>query len=645
MTQLSPVTLVYDQIAIAIAGILSRYNRGEYVTKQDILDDFNASLVDLYQKINSPKSELQLFMKGEPPSSVKMNKFINTLMDDINVSAKQLDFLSAKAVSVFNLFTSEVENEKKYSERIFSKTKILQLYSSSPANDIVYNGDSFENADYINYNKVNINQNPMIINGSATVRIKGGSKTWLPNKVTIGKSNGFIGNNNLAILGKENRIVTGDGSAWEYDFVDSPSSSNILNIVDSNPASYFVYEALNVDTDFNDVNRSQLEFSYIVDDPTLVNAEKNSLVNWSEHNMQEPLILDVLIESAISEKANSITVVPYFDSSKIIKIKRIEITDNAGATENILDSEFYIGLSLEYLTKESFTNYSLSAATFFFAERKVKQCRVIFEQIYYQDEVIAHNYWSTNYEYGNLDGSPFDAASRFDPEMLNKDLYNKVSYDKLKIVPTLTNPNIFKRNSFLSQNISVSIVSANKENFSSLLEETFSVPLKISREILPAKRMSIGIRDIGLSYQEYESTAEIVSKVYNFDVPVESIMLDVESNHSVIAASGGYIQAFISVDNGEKWLEISPVQDGYSYGVVSKSSIPEIIAFNQNAAEGFKLPGVMYLNAPKATINNIVYNIPAQVKSIMVKIRLVKGSTNLAPVIYSYKLGAKVKQI
>ena len=645
MTQLSPVTLVYDQIAIAIAGILSRYNKGEYVTKQDILNDFNASLVDLYQKVNSPKSELQLFMKGEPPSSVKMNKFINTLMDDINVSAKQLDFLSAKAVSVFNLFTSEVENEKKYSERIFSKTKILQLYSSSPANDIVYNGDSFENADYINYNKVNINQNPMIINGSATVRIKGGSKAWLPNKVTIGKSNGFMGNNNLAILGKENPIGDGDGSAWEYDFVNSPSSSNILNIVDSNPASYFVYEALNVDTDFNGVNRGQFEFSYIVNDPTLVNAEKNSLVNWSEHNMQEPLILDVLIESTISEKANSITVVPYFDSSKIIKIKRIEITDNAGATENILDSEFYIGLSLEYLTKESFINYSLSAATFFFAERKVKQCRVIFEQIYYQDEVIAHNYWSTNYEYGNLDGSPFDAASRFDPEMLNKDLYNKVSYDKSKIVPTLTNPNIFKRNNFLSQNISVSIVSANKENFSSLLEETFSVPLKISREILPAKRMSIGIRDIGLSYQEYESTAEIVSKVYNFDIPVESIMLEVESNHSVIAASGGYIQSFISVDNGEKWLEISPVQDGYSYGVVSKSSIPEIIAFNQNTAEGFKLPGVMYLNAPKATINNIVYNIPVQVKSIMVKIRLVKGSTNLAPVIYSYKLGAKVKQI
>ena len=85
MTQLSPITLIYDQVAIAISGILNRYNKGEYVTKEDILNDFNTTLVDVYEKVNSPKSQLQLFTKGEPPSSAKMNKYINTLMDDINV--------------------------------------------------------------------------------------------------------------------------------------------------------------------------------------------------------------------------------------------------------------------------------------------------------------------------------------------------------------------------------------------------------------------------------------------------------------------------------------------------------------------------------------------------------------------------------
>ena len=106
MTQLSPITLVYDQIALSIANMLKKQAAGDYITKQDILEDFNKNLKDIYDKINSPQTSLELFTKSEPPSSTKMNKFINSIRDDINVSAKQLDFLNAKAVSLFNLFTS-----------------------------------------------------------------------------------------------------------------------------------------------------------------------------------------------------------------------------------------------------------------------------------------------------------------------------------------------------------------------------------------------------------------------------------------------------------------------------------------------------------------------------------------------------------
>jgi phage-related tail protein len=113
MTQLSPITLVYDQIALSIANMLKKQAAGDYVTKQDILEDFNKNLKDIYDKVNSPQTSLELFSNSEPPSSAKMNKFINSMRDDINVSAKQLDFLNAKAVSLFNLFTSEIENEKR----------------------------------------------------------------------------------------------------------------------------------------------------------------------------------------------------------------------------------------------------------------------------------------------------------------------------------------------------------------------------------------------------------------------------------------------------------------------------------------------------------------------------------------------------
>lgn len=39
MTQLSPITLVYDQIALCVSDIARKNNEGQYTTKQDILED------------------------------------------------------------------------------------------------------------------------------------------------------------------------------------------------------------------------------------------------------------------------------------------------------------------------------------------------------------------------------------------------------------------------------------------------------------------------------------------------------------------------------------------------------------------------------------------------------------------------------
>jgi hypothetical protein len=640
MAQLSPITLVYDQIAMSIAEMLKKQAAGEYVTKEDVLKDFNKNLSEIYDKINSPRTSLELFENSEVPSSTKVNKFINSIRDDINVSAKQLDFLNAKAVSLFNLFTSEIENEKKYSERILSKTKVLQMYSKSPSNDLIYNGDSFENGDYIDWAKIQSNQNPMIQNGFASLRIKDKPIKWFANLVTVNPSNGFIGNNNLAVK-KENSI---SGINYEYSFASSASSSFVGSLVDSNPVTHYIYEAIKVEPNDN-VYRSPLEFSYIVNDSTLVAAEQNSLINWADHDVNQPLIFDFTIKAAAGQKANSINITPYFDSSKIVKVKEIHLTDNAGNIEQILKEEFFIGLSIENLTKESLKNYSLNAATFFFSERILKECRVVLEQPYYQNVEILHTYWQTNYEASNADNSPFYGVNRFNPEAVNKELYTQVIYDKSALVPNLTNPNIFKRDNVLSKNISVIIKNSNEPDSAGLLEETFNVPIKTAKEVLPAKRMAIGIRDISIAYQEYELSADIISKPYVFDSPVESVMLDIESNYNEIAESGGYIQGYISIDNGQKWIEIAPVQYGFTTNSSTNISVPEIFAFNQNIATGFKLPGVQYMNYPKTSINNVEYTVPQQVKNILVKIKIVKGSSNIAPVVYSYKLAAKVKQV
>jgi len=643
MTQLSPITLVYDQIALSVSDIVRKNNEGKYATKQDVLEDFNKKLTEIYDKVNSPQSSLNLFVNGEPPSSSTFNSFINALKDDINVSAKQLDYLNAKAISLFNLFAIEIEQEKKYVERIFSKTKVLQMYSSSPTNDLIYNGDSFDNGDYIDWEKIPVNQNPMIINGFACLRIKQNPTKWLVNKVKINPSNGFIGNNNLAII-KPSSVGNVLSSTYEYSFKDSPSSSNPANIADSNPATYFVYEAIKVEP--NDlINRSQEEFSYIVDDSGIVNSSKNSLINWASHDISKPLILDFTLASSNAQRANTINIIPFFDSSKIIKVKEIYITDSSGQTENILKEEFFIGLSIENLTKESLKNYSLNSGTFSFSGRMVSQCRVVIEQSNFQDETILHNYWQTNYKSTDSENTLFNNNTRFSPENINKDLYSSATYDKSQIIPKLTNPNEFKKDIILNRNLNILVKNSKDSKLSGLSEQNFNVSLKIAREPLPAKRMSIGIRDVSLYNQEYENSADIISKPYLFDSPVESVMLDAQSDSKNFLTSGGYIKSYISLDEGKKWIEISPIQRGFNVEESSSEAIPEIITFNQNIAAGFKLPGVQYVNHPKTTIRGVEYEVPNQVKNILVKIKITKGQSNETPIIHSYRLAAKVKSV
>jgi len=634
MAQLSPSTSIFDQVATSLSAIAEKLKNGKYVTKQDLISDFNQALNEAYKNIDSFNTKLDLLTKGEPPTSTKMNKFVNSLKNDINISAKQLDYLTAKTISVFNLFTSEIENEKKYSQRIFSKAKILQMYSSSPAEDIVYIGDSFDNQDYMDFSRMKVNENPMIQGGAGTIQA---AKTtnWNPSTIIMNNSNGFMGNNHIVIKSKDEL----DKINYEYAFKNSPSMSNPLNIMDKNPLTYFEYEAINIDrTKYQtmfDFIPSENEFSYIVDSEELSSAPKRSLVNWANHNLQEPLVLDFTIQSNSPAWANSIKISPYFAYAKILKVSNIYVTNDLGETEDVVQEPFFIGLSPESLTKEAYSKYYFDSAVVKFTDRKVSKVRVVLEQPYFNEEEIMHTYWATDYTQSTSDNSPFFGSVRFNPDSLSKDIYQEINYNKDAIIPPLSNPNIFKKNNVTSKQVTVSVKKKITDSNKAESVQTFSVPLKLQRDIIKCKRMSIGLRDISIEYIEYLDSAEIVSLPYNFDYPVESVMLGIDSDLNSVSSNVQLIASSISVDDGNTWIDISSTQFGFNSAFSSEN--PEVLVFNQNVPPGYKLPGVGYFNYPK---------IPSEIKSILVKIRMLKDpNTNVVPTVYSYTLAAKVKKI
>ncbi len=157
--------------------------------------------------------------------------------------------------------------------------------------------------------------------------------------------------------------------------------------------------------------------------------------------------------------------------------------------------------------------------------------------------------------------------------------------------------------------------------------------LKRNFEYLKADRAAIGIRDIFVGYESYADVCEIVSKPYKIYGKLELLSLQVEDYTPVETDSSGEIigrskiDYYISVDNGSKWIEISPMEKNFA-------GIPEVLAFNQNLNTTTSLTQIAYFNSPEVPqeINSVIF------KAVMKKDRVV----NSTPIIYSYKIGMKV---
>ena len=725
MTQLSPNLLSYQQLLIKVARLINVVNSRGIFSKEEIASEYSTILTEVQQQMGAPLTQYDPFIKGEPPVSSKVNLFFEGCSTDVNVAASQIDSLNAKSISVFNLFTKEIENEKRFSERIASKAKILQMYSKSPADDIFYVGDSFDNDDAIDYSKIQAGFNPLIKNGVMSLSISATQK-WNANLVKVLSSGGFIGNSHQVVKS----LDTEQSSDYKYVFENSSTLNNLTSIKDSNPLSYFEYEALNVDKNNPSPKPSipsqKNEFKYIKSEFSSSKTGEGDLLDWSEHQVGTPLVLDLELASSNSALANSIDITPYFGSMKYVEVSSIVVYGKDGVSEQILKSPIYIGSSLMPLNLQMAKSYFYNKATIRFSERQVFKIEISFTQPEYSNIDIQHLYWKPTASNRN---NPFVNLERFNPDALSKDIYEKVEYNRYSLLPTQSNPteysrlgnafknvdvsikkkpvarkfyvielsitnpsneqskayferwdssfelgtgNVIKTPSFLSsiessedeiKNKNYDTMEAAQDDFDELMnlymsdpenpteledgsivnlisvvEQSFTAQEKIknyrvavqtAKERYPAKRWCIGLRDIEVYKETFNSQLEIVSLPFNFDFPVESVMLSIDSNIDEAMLKNISVLGYVSVDGGNNWIQISPIQLDFS-------GVPEILLFNQSVLNEYRLSCASYLTYPQ---------VPREVKSILVKIKITKKNRlNFTPSIYSYQLIAKVKR-
>ena len=109
MTQVSSNTLALSQIFMQLADFYNKDSTGMFKDDSERLEAYSSLLKDLYEKVSKPLSYLDLYVKGEPPFSEKMNRFTQTFSKDINAITVDIDYLSAKTVNIFNMMKEQAK--------------------------------------------------------------------------------------------------------------------------------------------------------------------------------------------------------------------------------------------------------------------------------------------------------------------------------------------------------------------------------------------------------------------------------------------------------------------------------------------------------------------------------------------------------
>lgn len=312
MAQLSTNTVFYDQLIKKVQAFLRKYSKNTVSSYEDMSEEFHTLITEINKYSTEPIAKYNQVIKGEPPSSEKFNKFISEVADDLNIIAKQLDYQSAQLVSLYNLFNSEIEKENQFANRIKSKVRILQAYSEAPSEDLYYFGDSFENMDFIDIEKIPKNLFASIRNGNASLPVID-TNSWNIRSISVdeSESNGFIGNNH-AVYAKENV-----DSNYRYLFQDNNSVGLLQNVTDSNPLTYFEYEGIYIDPVQKNKNAAK-DFEFTYSSKVSTDGKTNTIYkNWSEKPLNEPLKLTLKLKADSSKKTNSISIIPYFGQSRI----------------------------------------------------------------------------------------------------------------------------------------------------------------------------------------------------------------------------------------------------------------------------------------------------------------------------------------
>ena len=337
-TRIDPSKMFDIQLKAISDEINNAQQSGKFFSVEDSLLHASSLLSEFKENLGRPVGKKRHILAGALPDVELYNDNLKDVLVNLDILFESVDDLEQSIVSSFNYIVAEADSITKEVRQVSSMLLDYSIYIDSVAADITYYADSFNDSSKIESDLSFLNTSKAALNYSAGSITLATNNTDTPtlqvSKVIINEaSNGVAGNNHQ---------------------IDANTNADINKILDSNPDTWFEYEAVTSD-----------------------NTPRT-----------EPVTLDVVLELEDIGVTNTIVIDPNnFGTKNPVKIETVETSIDGITWTPIEEHKSALDFLYENKTDEFELSFKSSKykgkGVFSFFPRSIKYLHIVFRQYDY----------------------------------------------------------------------------------------------------------------------------------------------------------------------------------------------------------------------------------------------------------------------
>lgn len=617
----------------------------------DLLGEIFQSIKNFFITLGKPTLKRRYVYDGSPPCSDDINKTFTEIYNDIHLAADEQIMIGEAFRESFNYTTTE---QKRLRNRIKKVGELINDYVVTAKNTIHHNlviQDSFTNSDKAELDHVGNPVNLDTKNGLVTLGISGNinhSPSARVLDITTNQPYSMPGNFMVAYKVEEQAsqslFLEGKETTkeqWDLLFNIDPHS-NVRDILDGKANTWYEHQMINVKEEYK-------KPGYKGQFPDT----KGYGWTWADGtpiyygSRDDSLELTITIELPEVSVINWIDFYPYFpneDSYLIINEVATSVNNAGDYVSCLMDSgnrNVYLGsgsstLPIDVKDRQKFRGHG----TWLFNARPAKYVKLKMTAEKPYDCNIAHLYFEVYYEKKTTKRVLFFKKSK---TTKHKKRVDTIKFDRDKVMGFTGDRDLIGEFADVGSSIAGGLGSIIGGILGAAVSLFYSEKVEIKNEeltsgfdIYPAEgghgwRWCIGIRGIDINSYTYEPKGTFMSKTFQLNKPAKEISLSVsefipeEFYGDNQKTKNTWIRYYISVDDGNTWYPISPLERSPVYS--EKNFPPKIISIVEDENDQ-QLGNKTYIVSDKEV----------RTVKLMAELSRPEEYETLTPIIYDYQI-------